>query len=208
MKGFKEFQECLAINHPATMQHFHQLSAGKINRINARVNFAQSFQGVQAQDYTPQTMTGYNGLFRVFLTYSAFEGFIQLFPSINRYEVEQGFPDYDYTSISQQILSLDRQGRFLDSLHDQLDDKARKMKIRMRAFQQDKAATPLVVSAAIRHVFAHGKLVPNTKDANPKKVGAICVLLSDLMLEIMDTEFEKKVMSFNDHIKQEGLKEQ
>ena len=120
--------------------------------------------------------------------------------------MERRKTNYKYQEISEQILNLDKKGKFLNTLMDQLDPKAKRNKERISKFQSKELSTPLPVAAAIRHIFAHGKLTPNANDTNPKKVGKICVLLSNLMKKIMDTEFEKKIDSFYDEIKSKAKK--
>ena len=122
---------------------------------------------------------------------------------IKFYEVDTTFPKYKYASISKKIRSIDRKEKFIDSLCDQL--KNPKLKVRLRTFQNKESNNLLVVAAAVRHTFAHGKLAANTNDVDPIKVAAICNLLSDFMFEMMDVEFEKKIMAFYEQEKKKGL---
>lgn len=202
MKGFKRFQELLKLDFHPTMMGFKNIRAKKINRINARVKFAQSFQAVKAKGYSPETMLGYNGIFQTFLAYSAFEGFLQIFKT-KFYEVDATFPNYKYAFISKKIRSLDKKEKFIDSVHSQLTSV--QLKARLISFQNEETNNPLILAAAIRHTFAHGKLAANANDANPKHVAGICTLLSELIFEIIDTEFEKKINTFYEQEKKKGL---
>ena len=193
MNGYKEFQQLLKQDFYGTMKHFKgkkkvsmKETAGKINRITARMKFVKKFQEVKVKQYSKETMSGYNGIFQTFLAYSAFEGFIQLFPEVDKNEVEKGFPKKKYKQVSKKILQLDKGNKFLDSLQQQVTNHT--LKNRIIAFQKGEKTTPLVIAKSIRHIFAHGKLTPNANDANPEKVAEICSLLSNLMLEIMDKE--------------------
>lgn len=204
MKGFKKFQELLGIDHFRTMRKFDGKSAGKVNRIAARMKFVLSFEEISTNNYTAETMAGYNGMFKTFLTYSAFEGFLQLF-NTQFHEVDTAFTDYSYEEISKKIITLDKGKKFLDSIHSQLTSE--RLQVRLKQFQDEEIMNPIVLATSIRHTFAHGKLTPNTKKVKPKVVAEICELLSDLMIEIMDTEFERKIDSIYDEIKSKAKKE-
>jgi len=203
MKGFKKYQELLKLDY-GTVYRKLRWKPGKVNRISARVHFAESFQSVKSKGYTKETMIGYNGMFQNFLSYSAFEGFLELFNKIKFYDVDTTFPKYKYVAISKKIRSFDKQEKFIDSVHSQLTHAS--LKKRLTSFQDGETNNPIILAAAIRHTFAHGKLSANTNDANPEHVAEICSLLSNLIFEIMDTEFEKKINSIYDEIKSNAKK--
>ena len=49
------------------------------------------------------------------------------------------------------------------------------------------------LAAAIRHIFLHGPLTPNAKEARPDDVKIICDRLSRALVTMMDREFSNRV---------------
>jgi len=192
MKGYKRFQDLLSMGYQPAMMKFGNVKAGKINRIAARVSFALAFNTVQVEGYTEETIQGYNGLFKTFLAFSALEGVLDIL----------GYKTQDLTSFSnttkfkkvgEKILELDKKSKIVDFLLENTTHS--KLKERLSNFIANKE-NPLILAAAVRHTFAHGKLTANVNQANPKAVAQIGNLLSDLIFNVIDTEFENKINLF------------
>jgi hypothetical protein len=49
------------------------------------------------------------------------------------------------------------------------------------------------LASAIRHIFAHGKLTPHANKSYPKRVVDMCDLISEFLLNLVDSEFSKRV---------------
>jgi hypothetical protein len=202
MQGFKKFQELLKLNYSASQMGFN-VGAGEINRIGARVKLATAFKKLELDGYAHDTADAYSSLFKIFLMYSAFEQFLKIF-DIKFYDIDHRFPDHQYIEISNSIRSKDAPGKFFDFIHEHLD--SQQLKTRISDFQSCTSSNPAVLAAAIRHVFAHGKLTPNANKGNPKVAIGICALLSDFLLNFMDVEFEKSVNRFYEEQEQKGLR--
>jgi len=201
MQGFKKFQELLKLNYSASQMGFH-VGAAEINRISARVKLAMSFKKLEIEGYAQGTADAYSSLFKIFLMYSAFEQFLKIYAA-NFYDIDQQFPSHQYIEISNAIRSKDNSGKFFEFLFKHLD--RQQIKSRVSNFQSGVSSNPAVLAAAIRHVFAHGKLTPNANKGNPKVTIAICTILSDFLLNFMDAEFEKSVNSFYEAQEERGL---
>jgi hypothetical protein len=52
------------------------------------------------------------------------------------------------------------------------------------------------VSAAIRHVFAHGVLTANANDMNPRAAHEIGTAVANFLFNLMDDEFTKTVEAY------------
>jgi hypothetical protein len=203
MKGFKRFQELLKLNYSASQMGF-KVGAAEINRISARIKLAMAFKKLDLEGYKQDTEEAYAALFKVFLTYSAFEQFLGIY-DVEFYNLDQQFPDHDYLNISQEIRNKDKQGKFFDFIDEQLD--SQRLKTRVSNFRTGTNFNPANVAAAVRHVFAHGKLTPNANKSNPKVTISICNILVNFLLNFMDVEFEKSINQFYTQQEQVGFKQ-
>lgn len=192
MRSFPLFQQ-LRSQHYTTREMGFQVGTATINRVYARYKLAISFQRMELDGYHTATTKAYSGLFRVFLTYSAFEQFLTLY-RIRFFEVEPHFPQHPYTESAAYIRLCDPRSKLLDFLYAELENNAHKNRI--MEFKTGNSDNPIVIAAAIRHVFAHGKMSPHANRSYPPSVEKIALYLSEFLLQIMDTEFERSLQNF------------
>ncbi len=57
-----------------------------------------------------------------------------------------------------------------------------------RYFNSD-PCNPQYLASSIRHIFTHGPLTPNANEVDPDTVINICKVLSQFLLNIVDSEF-------------------
>lgn len=203
MKGYKKFQELLRRGYGAPQFGF-KVGATEINRISARVKLATSFKGMELEGYQQETADAYAALFKTFLMYSAFEQFLEIY-GLKFYQLDESLNGYDFERISGEMRAKDKGGKFIDFICEHLETNS--LKTRVKTFQENGNHNPAILAAAVRHVFAHGKLTPNANKGNPKVAIAICTLLSDFMLNVMDTEFEASVNRFYEEQEKKGLRQ-
>lgn len=198
MRSFPLFQQ-LRSQHYTTREMGFQAGTAVINRVHARYRLAMSFQRLELDGYHQSTARAYSSLFQVFLTYSAFEQFLNLY-RLRFFEVDIHFTQHPYTESAQFIRSSDPRAKLLDFLTTELDSPAHKN--RVLEFKQGNNHNPVVIAAALRHLFAHGKMGPHANRSYPAAVGKIAVHLSQLLIQIMDIEFERTLHTF---CEQQGL---
>lgn len=201
MKGYKEFQELLKLNfHPAMMRM--KGKAGDVNRLSARIVFVQNYRGILFENYKEESANAYSSLFQVFLTYSAFEMFMKLF-KCDFYDIDSKYPDHKYDALSDKIRKIDRTGKFYKAILEHISRE--RLRRRLSNFREGNHNNPLVFAACIRHAFAHGKLSANPSGASSIVVKKVCDELYTFMLDIVDTEFEKRVLEFYEIQREKGL---
>lgn len=71
--------------------------------------------------------------------------------------------------------------------------KKEKSKDKLDSFLKGKDEHLFELASALRHIFAHGILTPNTNGMNPKKLYEVCNLLSNAILKVLEKEFQKNV---------------
>jgi hypothetical protein len=71
-----QWSECVREGRaPADIGLTCQQSA--LNRFSARYRVAHAFEGITMRGFSPATVDGYSALFRLFLTWSAFEQYLK-----------------------------------------------------------------------------------------------------------------------------------
>ncbi len=192
MRSFPLFQS-LRQQHYRTREIGFHAGTATVNRVQARYRMARSYQGMHLDGYSRATADAYSDLFRLFLTYSAFEQFLTLYRA-RFYALEGDFSNHPYAEVSEAIRQADANRRILDFLYAELDSPSHKTAI--QRFGAGHHNNPAVVAAALRHVFVHGKLGPNSNRGNPAAIGQISKKLCDFLLNFMDTEFTHTLHAF------------
>jgi hypothetical protein len=194
LQGFAKFCQLVRLNHNLESIGFSsKVSVGDINRFNSRVKLARNFRGIDLEGYNPETISGYDGFFQVFLTHSALERFLKI-NSLNLHELETWIAPYHPEKVIQEFVDKDPAKLLYKFLYKHLDKERQKTKLSdCRNFKNKNLA---YISASIRHIFAHGHLCANSNKIKPENVNMICVLLSDFLIDFMDAEFTKKIEDY------------
>ena len=191
LTAYGKFQKLRKAKHQCRAMGF-RCSTKDINHLNIRMRVAQSFRGVQLDGFGKRTIQGYNGLFQVFLTHSAVERYCDVF-SYKYYKLQQIMAPYNPQLVMATFIDLDHKQRFYSFLRENVDNTLQK---NLDAILRGENINVAHLSAAIRHIFAHGYLAAHTNGASPAKIYAICKAVSDFLLGFVDQEFSVKVEAY------------
>lgn len=165
-------------------------SAGDLNRFWSRYRLAKSFREIAVDHFVPDTVQGYSSLFRVFLVWSAFEHLMRITGN-NLGTMAARLTPYDPDAFAAAIRATPDYHRFLSVVLAELD---RKPYIdNLTAFLAGNPSNILAVPAAIRHIFAHGKLTPNSGTGNVGAANAISASSCEFLFRVMDGEFLQRL---------------
>ncbi len=165
-----------------------------VNLLNARVNVAKSFRGIELEGVGPKTVKGYDAFFQVVLTHSVLERFVRLYGKTARVSTwEKMISPHNPQGVIEEFFELDEGERLFEFLCARLDDRGKPIEDGLIACKNRNSTNVAFISAAIRHIFAHGYLTANVNKANPVKLYRACMLVSDFLLDFMDAEFTKAV---------------
>jgi hypothetical protein len=152
---------------------------------------ANSFTGIDLDDYGVPTQRGYSALFRVLLVWSAFERYMPLV-GLNRRRCEELLDKHGARTEAREIIDSASRGYFRFIYHHSRPFIKEKLE---KCFQND-SDNVVWLAVAVRHRFAHGDLTPNADGVSPENVVADCDRLSDLLLRVMDRDFTSHVNEF------------
>jgi hypothetical protein len=192
LQRFAKFQELLRTGHYPRAMGF-AVRAGDINIFANRMRLDRSFQGIQLDGYTDDTVLGYNAFFQMLLTHSALECFLDLNGLKNVDQIDDLLKPYEPEKVIQVFIEKDKQGRFFTFLSERVNPK---LKANLMTCRNRDSTNVGYISASVRHIFAHGHLTANANRINPRNVYTICIVTSDFLLSFMDSEFTKKIDAY------------
>jgi len=165
-------------------------SPGDLNRFRSRYRLAKSFSAIMLESYGPETTAGYSALFRVFLTWSAFEQLLEIC-GLNLAGMGDSLGPYDPAAAEAEIRAIDGHSNFLQFVLERLDHTEHRAQV--NSFLSGNPCNLLYLPAGIRHVFAHGKLTPHsgTDTAEPAKL--VSDVLCGFLFRVMDGEFMRRL---------------
>ncbi len=178
---------------PSNLGFGANVRTGDIIRFASRIRLAKSFRGIHLEEYSQETVSGYNAFLIVFLTHCALERFIE----INSLELDalgSFMAPYNPEKVIREFVDKDKKGLLYDFLYEQTNNK--KLKANLSECRNCNSTNVAHISAAIRNTFAHGHLCAHANGINPKNVYSICTSLSDFLLNFMDAEFSKKIEEY------------
>jgi hypothetical protein len=91
------------------------------------------------------------------------------------------------------FFDLDNNDRLYNFLCTHIDVRGKKIKEGLTQCKLGESTNISYISAAIRHIFAHGYLTATADRINPKSVNKACMIVSDFLLRFMDAEFTRKI---------------
>lgn len=192
LTSFSTFQALLKDGHTSKHIGFRG-GAGQVNLFANRLRVARSFRGIELEGYSDATTLGYNAFLRVFLTHGALECYAHLVGADPAYGPAIAGPLQGYTPerVIQTLIRHDPGGRLCAFITRKLT--ARTLKEIVYACQRGESTNVAGLSAAIRHIFAHGELTAHANRVKPRQVHVICVAISDFLLDFMDREFTRQI---------------
>lgn len=164
-----------------------------VNRFGARFRLAASFREILLQGYGDETAKGYGALFKVFLAWSAFETFMEVF-SITQKNTASVISAYPVAASLLKIQTLDKNNSFYKFIYERVNRSHQK---ELDEYFASNPCNPIYLASAIRHIFAHGPLTPNANEVSPIVVSEICEVLYELLMNIMDNEFSNHIEKMN-----------
>jgi hypothetical protein len=191
LEAFGLFNDLIRSGHkPARMGL--RGTAGDVTRLSYRVRVAKAFRGLKLEGVAPRTTRGYDAFMKVFLTHSALEQYLTVTGQELK-DIEAVHKSYLSADLIAEFFDSDRDGKLFEFLHRRLN---RHLQERLTACKEKRCFNVGVISASIRHIFAHGHLAANANGINPDRVYHICQKLSDFLLEYIDSDFEHRVRDY------------
>jgi len=172
-----------------------------INRVNARYRLAKEIKYIEYDSYSKPVADAYTAIFKAFLTYSVFERYMRLLTGENSTKAILKKPNPLYPdgqkSLATTLSNLRNSARFLEFVKDKLDrpnpTKETEAEKEMRYYLEGNEFQPIAIMAAVRHVFAHGKLTPSANKSYPRNTTKILNILTNSILEAIDNDFSERV---------------
>jgi hypothetical protein len=161
-------------------------SPGDLHRFGSRYRLAKSFREVALDSYTAETASGYSALFRVFVSWSAFEQLLKIC-GLTIDGIAPQLTPYHPDAVATKIHEVPGHREFLGFVLRGL--RAPGHRIHVKAFLEGAPCTLLYLPAGIRHIFAHGILTPNSGARDPEPVKQIADLLCEFLFRVMDGQF-------------------
>jgi len=191
LSAYKQFHDLYQANDKDLAKLGFTCWFNEINEFNNRYRLARSFEGLKLKDYTKKTAQGYNAFLRVFLTHSTLEKFIDILNFKSPGALGLVFEAYQPQIIIDGFVKGDSNRLLYGFLIRKLDNK--KLIKHLEEIYNGNEHNPALLSAAIRHTFAHGHLTANANGIAPSRVKKLCDPLSTFLLDFMDVEFSKKI---------------
>jgi len=165
---------------------------GDLRRFASRYRLAKSFQEVVLNSYTPETSKGYSSLFKVFLTWSAFEQFMEIC-GLKMDSILKVIPPEKFEAFKQAALGAQGSMPFYEFLIENLNEGKSHWK-HMKKFTKGEECNPLYLPASIRHIFAHGILTPHSGTGTPEVSTTLSSLICDFLFQVMDQQIESRIL--------------
>jgi hypothetical protein len=172
--------------------NIYGLETVSINRFVARYRLAKSFKGMEFEGYKDVTVSAYNIIFQLFLSFSAMD---ILFKGI---EQNKGVVKFNKTIYSIKIedesllKKLKSNKTFINFLI--VNSESDKLKNKLTNFLKMPSEKNLIsVARACRNLTAHGDLSAAGSTAMNKSNAKDLIMLSDLILNVTDDEFSEFV---------------
>jgi hypothetical protein len=191
LKGLEEYYKLYLLGHTPQQMGFAG-KEGDISRLNARVRLARSFRGLRLDGYTDATALGYDAFFQVFLTHSALERYMDLV-GMGLDGLGSDFHKHGSGEIVETFFKEDSTGKLFDFLHAKVNSR---LKLKLSACKDGTSTNVGEISAAIRHIFAHGYLTANVNRQNPRAGYRACKAISDFLLNFIDDRFSGAIADF------------
>jgi hypothetical protein len=165
-------------------------TAGDLNRFRSRYRLAKSFREILLNAYASGTAAGYSSLFRVFLTWSAFELFLEICGA-DIAGMQRLIPAYGSAAAGAAIRATPRHEAFLSFVRARLDSSTQKRHFHL--FLGGSPCNLLYLPLGIRHIFVHGELTPHSGAESPYPATEVARILSDFLFAVMDGEFSRRL---------------
>lgn len=169
-----------------------KVTTKKFSQFANRWRLANSFRGINVEEYSPNTVKGYNAVTKNFLAFTALERFTCLLspPIQNWYEIPNLGTNQHADKAHQIILSLDSDFKFVKIVRKRLSSSD--LKGRLTELINGDKKEVFSLSAGLRHLFAHGKIGSKISGTVYPKIAE---RVAECLLCYMDDEISRRVSS-------------
>ena len=210
LESFKRYQDLCKRNYFPKRIGFgptptgDKVVGGDINRLNARVRLAKDFKTMTLDGYSEEATLGYSGYLQVFLTHSALERFMEIYGIKYVSGMSDFLAPHKPEKIVKGFFDTDKDDKLYDALCKYIDSRGKKIEEGLTMCKRGESMNVAYVSAAVRHIFAHGHLAASANGVNPKNINKACVSVSDFLLRFIDAEFTRKIDDCEQRIRSKG----
>ena len=188
LKGWAIFTR--SIRQGNSIRNFgFRAEVGDVNRFASRFRIAKAFRCINLEGYNENTTLGYSAIMRVFLSWSAFEQFMEIF-QIKQKNLNSLLKPYDPDNAIRQIKNADRNNSFYNFIYTRVNNTHKRY---LDKYFENDLKNITYLASSIRHIFAHGTLTPHSQNTRPEKVIKVCNIISMFLLQVMEEEFYKRV---------------
>lgn len=170
--------------------HFGLLvSAGHVNRFKARYRAAHALTRVDLDGFHPDTESGYTALTKAFLTYSAFEYFLQAI-KVKQKRAGSLLARYPVADWVRDVRTADTGNLFYNFVILHVDARH---KHHLGEYLGGRDFNYTFLASSVRHTFAHGILTPSAGGCPAGQAAAICDVIASSLMQVMDHEFTERM---------------
>lgn len=162
-----------------------------VHRFRARYRLSKVCKGLRISGYSSATEGGYHALTRTFLCWSTFELFLRVAQLRGDAAIATLLDKHGADGLLKTFAAVPGYEKFFKGIEENLDRP--KHRAAVAAFLAGKPCDPGRVLGAVRHIFAHGFLTPNTGGIEATDSASICNQLADFILSVVDAEWRQAV---------------
>jgi hypothetical protein len=190
--SWREFDSYMPGVPPRAFGFASELS--EINRWAARYRAAASYEHtVLAKYQSRDTVSAYSALIRSTPVWSAFERFL---PIIGITQSSSGdlLNKHGSIRIAREVQEIDEGAKLFKYIQSRVTNPT--LARELDNYFQESPFNASYLLSAIRHIFGHGHLTPGSNETDASVTAAICNMLCDFHLNIMNSEFNERVAEF------------
>ena len=169
------------------------VSTGHVNRFRARYRVAHALARLELDEFHPDTEDGYTAITRAFLTYSAFEHFLQAI-KIKQKKADALLAKYPVADWIRELRASDAEDSLFRFVMIHVDAKH---KHHIGEYLAGRPFNYTYLVSAVRHTFAHGILTPSAGGCVAGQAAAVCAVLTKSLMAVMDAEFSERMAALD-----------
>ena len=198
LRTWKAFQDLRRSGHHPRRMGFC-CDTADLNRFEARVRLAHSFEGVRLRDYADGTEEGYGALIRAALAYSAVESLRRALGYRGDHEFAPDLDGLDQADVVRRFREADVQDRFGQFVRDCVHERLRRRldDLYEEGYEEGAGDGNVVhLGAGLRHIFVHGHLTPSARQVPPRRAAQACDIVTETLLRLADEAFSPRVEEY------------
>lgn len=159
-------------------------------RFANRFRVASAFGDVRLVGYSERTARAYSALFRIVVTWSAFEQYLKV-TGITYADAEDLFTETERQHCRRRIIEADREGKFFQAVSERTTGSRLRQALTDCVAGQVDHIVPFLQS--VRHSFVHGDLAPGANGAYPGVAQKLAKEACPLVLKAIERDFDRRV---------------